>query len=164
MKAEKVTVLDKDKTTAIQSGNKVDIKEVNKTAQSENNVEVNKSKIKPVVPFDNRVLPSEEYHRLWCKVIVDFTEHEPILAMCINNANEFVVDKETLKVGFSADTNMLLLEDSENKQIILDKLFENRRRLKTEFYLIEKPVDNTQEKIDRIKGLFDSNILKITKK
>lgn len=120
--------------------------------------------IKNQVPFDNRILPSVEYHKLWCRIIAEFTSTDPILAMCCNKAKEFKLDNEMLLVGFEHDTNMLLLDDEKNRKIILDKLYKNRRELQTKFYLIEKPIDDTEEKINRIKGLFDSSILKITKK
>ena len=114
--------------------------------------------------YDDRVLTSDEYHKLWIQMTIKFTANEPILAMCCSKAEEFEVKDEVLSIGFNYETSMLLLENESNKNIILDELFNGRKRLVTSFYLLDKPVDEVQINVNRIKSLFDKEILKISKK
>ena len=121
-------------------------------------------KQKDIEQFDNKVLTEKDYQTLWGQMTVKFTESEPIVAMCCARAQKFTIKDDVLNIGFEYGTNMLIVDDEHNKKIMLEELFKNRKALKTNFYLIEKPVDEVKIKIDRLKTVFDKNILKITKK
>lgn len=119
---------------------------------------------KPRYVADDRVLSADEYHSIWIQMTIKFTEDEPILAMCCSKAEEFSVENDVLNIGFNYETSMLLLENESNRNIILDELFKNRRIIPTRFYQLDEPLDQVQENVNRIKSLFDKDILKITKK
>ena len=127
------------------------------------------SKVEPKVEKkqyvgNGKVLTANEYHAIWLQMTIDFTDTEPILAMCCSKAEEFTVENDVLSIGFNYETSMLLLENESNKNIILDKLFKNRKPIPTKFYQLDKPLDCVQMNVNRIKSLFDKDILKITKK
>lgn len=109
---------------------------------------------------------TDEYHSLWSKMTVDFAVSQPILAMCCSKAEKFSYDLEsdTLKIWFTSDVNTLLLEDEKNKAFILEKLAPIGQQPKLDYLVMEVEKNDVDEKIRRIKELFSSDILKITKK
>lgn len=105
------------------------------------------------------------FPRLWANVTIDLSEKQPILSMCCAKAEQFDFRDGLLKIGFSYDVNMLIITDKKNFDLIVKIAKGYCDSLeKLEFYLLDKPVDLTNEKIARLKSLFSSDILKITKK
>ena len=124
-----------------------------------------KEEAKPIIKAE-KPKTADEYHAIWSKMTVDFTSTQPILAMCCSKAEKFELDKETntLKIWFSSDANMLLLEDEKNKKYVLSKLLFEGDDVKVEYFALKEEVSDVDDKIKRIKALFNDDILKITKK
>ena len=109
-------------------------------------------------------LTVDDLKAMWAKMTLMFNDSEPIIAMCCAKAQRFEVVDNVLNIGFEYGTNMLVVDSDKNKEIMLNELFKDTERIPTKFYLLDKPVDEVKIKIDRLKSVFDKNILKITKK
>ena len=127
-------------------------------------VKTEKVEEKTVVKRPIKDLTIDDLKALWAQMTLKFNDSEPIVAMCCAKAQKFEVVDGVLNIGFEYGTNMLVVDSDKNKEIMLDELFKDTERIPTKFYLLEKPVDEVKVKIDRLKSVFDENILKITKK